>query len=138
MNLPDLPDAAKRTLCTDVAMRLGASHGRRPFYAAADVLAALRECRLPRECDLWACAVYCTPPVFAAIAAGAATEADYGALRREMTRFVPAPKAELPVSGEAHERPGWGEAPDLVEIVVDGGELVLDLAGYIFSALDGL
>lgn len=138
MDLPPISDAAKRTLCTDVAMRLGAAHGRRPYYAAADVMVALRECRLPVACTLWACAVYCTPPVFAAVAAEAASGAEYSALRREMARFVPPAKLESPVSVDARERPGWGEAPDMVEVVVDGGELVLDLVGSIFSALDGL
>ena len=40
MNLPQIPESVKRSICSDIAMRLAARHGRQSNYSPEQVAIA--------------------------------------------------------------------------------------------------
>ena len=134
VNLAQIPESVKRSICTDVAMRLGASHGRQSHYTPEQVATALRESRLPQNWDAWAMAVYCRRPAFDGFAATAGIDADYATIRSDIGRYAPAPKRPtLKHPGDTVNSLG-----DLAAAAMDMGEIAFDLVGSIFEGLDGV
>jgi predicted trehalose synthase len=132
-----IPDAIKRTICSDIAMRLGARHGRRAAYEPAQVAIAMRESRLPPAADAWAMAVYCSPAAFERFAAGSGLAPDYAAMRGDIIRFVPAPNNGDATVWTKSEGPK-NSMVDMIETAADLGEVAVDLVTFIFDCLDGL
>jgi hypothetical protein len=144
MNLPNIADRFKRSIISETAMRLAATHGRRKMYSSAEVVEAMGKANFPAGWAGWGVAVFCTNAEFADYCAAQGLTADYNNTRLDALRFLdrPQPKAAAPLAA-AGAALGAGAAAastsltnDEAELLVDAAEVAVDVVGGIFDVLD--
>lgn len=148
MNLPDIADRFKRSIITETATRLAATHGRRKMYSAVEVRAAISAAELPDAWTGWAVAVFCTDNEFADFCASQGLTADYKTTRADVLRFLPkpapvvSPSALAAVAATGAVATGAAAATDetsavaIAKTLLDVVDTAGDIVGTIFDVLD--
>lgn len=142
MNLPNIADRFKRSIISETAMRLAATHGRRKMYTSAEVVEAMGKANFPAGWAGWGVAVFCTNAEFADYCAAQSLTADYSNTRFDALRFLdkPQPAATAAAVGAAlgagAATAGTSLTNDEAERLVDAAEVAVDVAGGIFDVLD--
>lgn len=149
MKPPAIADSFKRNIIAETATRLAATHGRRKMYSSAEVQAAMTAARFPAAWTVWGVAVFCTDAEFGDFCAAQGLTANYNNTRLDALRFLDKPAP----TGSVAAKPAIAAGAALTSAVVvagpyekknesalssvaDAADVVVDVVGGIFDALD--